>query len=147
MNSPSDNPQAITLTLPSDVRLLSVVRRTTQSVCELAELEEQDAGHVVLAVYEAATNAIVHAHRDKPEETISIVFLLGEGQLEIRIADRGETFDIDAVPNLDPGLPRPGGRGVFLVRQLMDEVSSTPRAGGGNEVRLVKRHAAGTPAS
>jgi anti-sigma regulatory factor (Ser/Thr protein kinase) len=43
------------------------------------------------------------------------------------------------VPHLDPGEVRVGGRGIFLMRQLMDELSSQPRSQGGNILRMVKR--------
>jgi anti-sigma regulatory factor (Ser/Thr protein kinase) len=55
--------------------------------------------------------------------------------------DQGEPFDIAQVPHLNPGELRIGGRGVFLMRALMDEVRCEPRAPGqrGNTLRLVKR--------
>jgi hypothetical protein len=49
------------------------------------------------------------------------------------------------VPHLDPGEVRLGGRGVFLMRKLTDELSCQPRGARGNVLRLVKRSPAKTP--
>jgi len=57
----------------------------------------------------------------------------------VRIIDEGPPFDLNTVPHLDPGEVRVGGRGIFLMRQLMDELSSQPRSQGGNILRMVKR--------
>ena len=53
--------------------------------------------------------------------------------------DEGAPFDLDAVPYLDPAELRLGGRGVFLMRTLMDELSCQPREQRGNTLRMVKR--------
>ena len=62
-------------------------------------------------------------------------------RIEVHILDEGEPFDVTAVPHLDPGELRIGGRGVFLMRALMDEVTCESRIPGqlGNTLRLVKR--------
>ena len=60
--------------------------------------------------------------------------------LEIRLHDQGEPFDLDAVPHMDPAELRVGGRGVFLMRSLMDELSCRPRTPErGNVLCMVKR--------
>ena len=58
--------------------------------------------------------------------------------IEVRLLDEGDPFDITAVPHLDPSELRPGGRGVFLMRRLMDELSTQPRGNHGNTLRMVK---------
>jgi len=55
------------------------------------------------------------------------------------LLDQGAPFDLDAVPKLDPRELRIGGRGVFLMRALMDELSCQPRGERGNTLRMVKR--------
>jgi anti-sigma regulatory factor (Ser/Thr protein kinase) len=60
--------------------------------------------------------------------------------VEIRLLDDGDRFDVTSVPHLDPSELRIGGRGVFLMRRLMDEVVSEPRGQRGNILRLVKHY-------
>ena len=61
---------------------------------------------------------------------------LDRSRVDLRVMDQGAGFDPDAIP--DPTLPenlhRSGGRGLFLIRKLMDEVEYSDR---GNAVRLV----------
>ena len=61
--------------------------------------------------------------------------------LEFRLIDQGRQFDLDAVPEFDPTELRRGGRGVFLIRRYMDEVSSLKLPDGGNELRMVRNKA------
>jgi serine/threonine-protein kinase RsbW len=74
---------------------------------------------------------------------VQIQCFLVPGKLEIHLHDEGAPFDLAAVPSLDPAELRIGGRGVYLMRTIMDEVSSRPRDQGGNTLRMVKRHVPG----
>ena len=59
----------------------------------------------------------------------------------ITFRDEGEPFDLESVPELPPGELRIGGRGVYLMRKMMDELTCEPRGAGqpGNVLRMVKR--------
>ena len=128
------------LTLPSELRMLSVARGFVESVCQAAGFDENTTHLIVLAADEAVNNIIRHAHQDCPNAVVQIQCFLRPDGIEIRLIDEGAPFDITAVPYLDPGALRVGGRGVFLMRSLMDELSCQPRGGGGgNTLRMVKR--------
>lgn len=137
--------QPCRLTIPSDLRLLAVARAFIEAVCQAAGMDRSTIHAVVLAADEAANNVIRHAHRDKPDALLQIECYLHADGIEIRLFDEGEPFDLGAVPDLDPAELRVGGRGVFLMRTLMDEISCQPRAEGGNVVRLVKRYPSTSP--
>jgi serine/threonine-protein kinase RsbW len=126
------------LTLPSDLRLLSVARAFIESVCHAGRLDQDTTEAIVLAVHEAISNVIRHAHRDQPKAQLQIQCCLGCDRVEIQVFDEGEPFDLAAVPAMDPSELRIGGRGVFLMRTLMDELSCQPRGERGNVLRMVK---------
>lgn len=126
------------LTIPSDLRLLSLARAFVEAICQVAGLNEIQTHQVVLAADEATNNVIRHAHRTCPDAPIQIRCQLSPGRLEIVLLDEGAPFDLAAVPNLNPAELRVGGRGVFLMRKLMDHLSVHPRPQGGNELRMVK---------
>src|SRR5207248_396772 len=94
---------------------------------------------IVVATHEAASNAIRHAHRGKPHAQLQIHASLDANTLEIQILDEGKPFDLASVPHFDPSEVRIGGRGIFLMRALMDELSCRPRGEQGNALRMVKR--------
>jgi serine/threonine-protein kinase RsbW len=129
----------LTLTIPSDPRMLSVARTFVEAACQIAKLDKSHLHAVVLAAGEAFTNVIRHAHRNRPEAQIQIQCWIRPQTLELHFHDEGEPFDLNAVPHLNPGELRIGGRGVYLMRTLMDEVTCFPRAKGGNTLRMVKQ--------
>lgn len=126
------------LTIPSDLRLLALARTFIASVCELAGLDEHTTSSVVLACDEAANNVMRHAHLDRPDAMIQIDCRVRDEALEIVIHDQGEPFDLAQVPHLDPSELRVGGRGVFLMRTIMDELTCERRGDRGNTLRMVK---------
>jgi serine/threonine-protein kinase RsbW len=136
-------PTPWTLTIASDLRLLAVVRAFVEGVCQVAGFDEKTTHAIVLATDEATNNVMRHAHQGQPEATIQIQCSLTPEGMEVCLLDEGAPFDLAAVPHLDPAELRVGGRGVFLMRALMDELSCRPRddLGGerGNSLRMVKR--------
>jgi anti-sigma regulatory factor (Ser/Thr protein kinase) len=135
----SPEPFPWSLTIPSDLRLLTLARAFVEAVCQVAGMDDSATHAVVLATDEATNNVMRHAHRGSPEKLLLIQCRIQPGRLELRLADQGPPFDIDAVPQIDPGEIRPGGRGVYLMRRLMDELEVLPREEGGNVLRMVKR--------
>lgn len=142
---PSENPR-LTLTLPSDLRLLSVARAFVEAVGYAGGFDPAAINAIVLATNEAVSNVIRHAHHDQPTAQLQIQCRLVAEGLEICLLDEGQPFDLAAVPELDPGELRVGGRGVFLMRSVMDELSCQPRPERGNALRMVKRRGCDSPA-
>lgn len=129
---------SLKLILTTDLRLLSVARAFMESTCRAARLDEGMTDALVLAVHEAVSNVLRHAHRDCPGAELQLHFHLHDDCVEIQILDQGEPFDLAGVPVLDPAELRIGGRGVFLMRTLMDQLSCQPRGERGNLLRMVK---------
>lgn len=134
---PDDSPR-LTLTLPSDLRMLGVVRTFVEAVCEAHSFDRATVHAIVLATGEAVSNIVRHAHHNRADAQIQIQCCFSERRFEVDLLDEGEPFDLCAVPHLDPAELRVGGRGVFLMRTLMDAVSCLPRGERGNILRMVK---------
>jgi serine/threonine-protein kinase RsbW len=127
------------LSLPSDLRLLPVARAFVEAACRVGSLSSEATDAVVLAADEAVNNAMRHAHRNDIALTVQIACVLEADCIEILVHDEGEPFDVTAVPHFDPGEVRVGGRGIFLMRTLMDEIHCQARRPHGNTLRLIKR--------
>jgi serine/threonine-protein kinase RsbW len=120
--------------------MLSVARTFVEAVCLAHRLERSLTHSLVLVAGEAFTNIVRHAHRDVPGAQLEIRLLLAPNVIDLTFQDQGAPFDLSAVPNLAPGELRIGGRGIYLMRTLMDELSCQPRPGQpGNTLRMVKR--------
>ncbi len=93
---------------------------------------------VVVAVGEAVSNVMRHAYGGERTQPIGIVCRRRQDAFEVEIWDRGAEFDpfVQDVP--PPGELRYGGRGLFLMRSLVDETEYA-REGGWNRIRLRKR--------
>src|SRR5262245_5595882 len=128
-----------TLTIPSDLHLLALARAFIEAVCQGAGLDEVTTNAIVLATDEATNNVMRHAHQGNPNAPIQIQCFVRADHVEIRVLDEGRPFDLSAVPHLDPAELRIGGRGVFLMRKIMDELTCQPRGERGNTLRMVKR--------
>ncbi len=133
------------MTIPSDLRLLPVARVFVEAVCQVGGLEPQTTDAVVLALHEAASNVIRHAHRGDSAAQLQIQCYLRPDAVEVHLHDEGAPFDLEGVPKLDPAELRIGGRGLFLMRTLMDELSCRPRGERGNTLRMVKRRGGPAP--
>lgn len=133
---------ALSLSSPSDLRILPVIRALVKLAGELAGLNDQRAYEAVVAVNEACSNVIHHAHNGDRHANFQVSCQATKDGLEITLRDQGPPFDFSAVPELDPTEIRAGGRGVYLIRRLMDQVTAAPLPDGGNELRMVKRKVA-----
>ncbi|MDA0313253.1 MAG: ATP-binding protein [Gemmatimonadetes bacterium] len=87
---------------------------------------------------EALSNAMLYGNGHDPSKSVRVEVTMVGGRLQARITDQGTGFDPSSIP--DPTAPdnllKCGGRGLFLMRQLCDEVSYNDQ---GNEVTLVLR--------
>jgi serine/threonine-protein kinase RsbW len=80
--------------------------------------------HLNLVLTEATTNAIKHANND-PKDTVRITIHIQDNELNIKVYDHGQGFDLESVPLPDFDQPRESGMGIFFIRTLMDSVTYT----------------------
>lgn len=104
---------------------LREVEKLVDEFNEIEELNESLYGKVLLATIEAANNAIVHGNKLDPEKTVMVEIRKSKDIIEIYVEDQGEGFNYMRIP--DPTAPENieniHGRGVFLMKQLSDEVN------------------------
>jgi serine/threonine-protein kinase RsbW len=131
------------LRVAADVERLADVRSFVRDAVAGFGGSKQIADDLVQAVDEATCNVMLHGYGGKAGD-VEIEAVLRDRRIEIRILDRGPTFDPTAAPVPAPGaIPaptRPGGmgKGIQLLRTLTDEVHHSARPDGGNELTLVR---------
>src|SRR5687767_15592413 len=105
-----------------------------------AGFREDDLHRIGMAVRESMVNAVVHGNRYNANKKVRFSVSHQSGRYTVRIADEGEGFEFDQVPDpLAPeNLMRTSGRGLFLIRSFMDEFQMAHLEHGGTEVTLVK---------
>jgi len=132
----------IRMSFRSDVRYIeSVVERVTRE-CEVHEFSRQHCSlNVPVALTEAISNAILRGNRGDVEKEVRVFARVDGDGLILEVADEGNGFDLEdcTIDASSPdNLEREDGRGLFLMRSLMDRVERFND--GGNVVRLTLRH-------
>ena len=93
-------------------------------VAKRAGFDEDDLLKIGMAVRESMVNAVVHGNRYNANKKVRFSVVKNEARFTVRIADEGEGFDFEHLP--DPLAPenllRSSGRGIFLIRSFMDEL-------------------------
>ncbi len=141
MTEPQD--ETIKLELPSGYQYLSVISDALKTMLKkVPEVEAQTCYNIQLAVQEACTNIVDHAHKGNPDLMILVVISLrltvdSPRCIVVELVDHGVTFDITHPPAVDLNNPRIRGYGLLIIHQLMDEVHYQT-ASDGNHWRLIK---------
>lgn len=134
--TPSE-PLAFRIRLPSDPRLLPVVRGAISEFAAVSGFDKVQCRNITLAVDEALSNVIRHAYKNRCDCKVELNFQTHTNCLEVTFVDRGEPADpsrLCAQPLDELALC---GRGTHLIHEIMDEVCYE-RVGEGNRLRLKK---------
>lgn len=135
----------VRLEFHSSLDMLGAVQALTDQVGRMVGLDEDALHWVNVSVRESVINAVTHGNRNDPSKRVFIEFLAstynGSAALTVRVRDEGPGFDPSELTDpLSPEhLLEPDGRGVFLIRSLMDDVVFQKAPEGGMEIRMVKR--------
>jgi serine/threonine-protein kinase RsbW len=145
---PDSTTSRVSLTLGSTIESVDTVERTAEDFAQRAGFDADTIPNIVMAVREAAVNAVLHGNAYDPAKQITASFETNSDSLVVRIADQGPGFDPTRVP--DPLAPenilRGSGRGIFLIRAFMDEVHFR-QLHPGSELTLIKHRAPAQPAT
>ncbi len=112
------------LELSSEIHSIRCLESVIQRIFSEHNIPEDFFGSVLVALTEAANNAILHGNRCDPRKKVAIQYHCDGTMLCFEVTDEGKGFDPDSLPDpTDPeNLEKPNGRGVFLMRQLADSM-------------------------
>ena len=140
----------IRLEVPGSLDYRDLAVRVVAAACKLVSSHSGAVGddeakndfdnQVVSAFGEAFNNAAIHAYKNRPIGIIELEIEIGTGDITLRIADHGQSFDPTQIkePDLD-ALPE-SGLGLFIIRSFMDTVRYHP--GAPNVLSMTKHFAA-----
>ena len=125
--------------------MLDFVQLVSDHVCRRVGFDEDSMHWVSVAIRESVINAIKHGNRNDATKLVRIEFLTStspdDGGLTISVRDEGEGFEPEEVadPLAPENMLKSSGRGIFLIRNFMDDVTLRRAPEGGMEVRMVKK--------
>ncbi|HHI03015.1 MAG TPA: ATP-binding protein [candidate division Zixibacteria bacterium] len=128
-----------TITIPSLEDYLPDVDNFVEGLLENYGLDKSLIADIAISVTEAVVNAIVHGNKSILEKVVSVTVNRTRTAVEITVVDQGEGFNPDEIDNPidEANLLKEVGRGIFIVRSLMDEVKIEPSATG-TKITLIK---------
>lgn len=114
------------ITLPKETRYLGLIGQIGESMARSLKRftgdREELAYHINLVLTEAMANAIQHATEPAPAE-VRITITLAQHKLTIKVYDQGQGFDLSTLAPPDTGCLEEHGRGIFIIRTIMDRVT------------------------
>lgn len=126
----------ISIQIPSIMENVRMIESFIDNAKEKFHLDDDIYGNIMIAVTEAVNNAIKHGNSGNKEKNVSLSLAVIDNMIRFTVRDEGFGFDFDNLP--DPTSPenleKPGGRGIFLMKHLSDEVEFHD---GGREVELL----------
>lgn len=132
------------ITIPNQTRYLGLVGKIGESMAR--EFDDPDCDRETLAnqlnvvLTESIVNAIKHANATDPDKEVHVRINVHDKDLSIMVYDSGRGFDINTIPNpcFESENLNDKGRGIFIIRSMMDSVEYR-RTNGGNVLEMKKR--------
>ncbi len=114
----------IQIQIPSLSENIRIIESFIDNAKEKYALDDDIYGNIMIAVTESVNNAILHGNKNDSKKNVTLKLLLENSQIKFIVSDQGVGFDFHSLP--DPTSPenlsKPGGRGIFLMKHLCDEV-------------------------
>lgn len=135
----------VRLQIPSLFDMVDLVQVLSDRMGQLAAFDEDAIHWVGVAVRESVINAIKHGNREHPGKLVTIEFAFtpteNPTELVVSVTDQGEGFEPQEVadPLAPENILKSSGRGIFFMRNFMDDVRLQRVPDGGMEVRMMKK--------
>jgi serine/threonine-protein kinase RsbW len=119
--------EKISIQIPSMLENIRIVESFIDNAKEKFHIADDLYGNIMVAVTESVNNAIKHGNSNDQKKMVSISLFIGAKDLKFVVEDQGSGFDPSSLadPTLPENVSKPYGRGVFLMRNLCDEIAFT----------------------
>lgn len=139
-----NNEIEIQIKVPNQTRYLSLIGRVGEDLAHQLRGFNGDrealANQMNVVLTEAMVNAIKHANADDPDKQVNIHITVSDNELLIKVFDQGQGFDLNSIPEPvfdDYSQLEGSGRGIYIMRALMDSVVYK-KTDGGNVLEMTK---------
>ncbi len=123
----------------SDVENLKIVETVVDTLSKKLGIPDEVYGKILISTVEAVNNAILHGNKGDSRKMVKVDFTADGNLFNVTVTDEGEGFEYENLPDpTDPkNIENLHGRGVFLMRNLSDEIEFNDS---GNEVKMQFRY-------
>ena len=131
----------------TELRFASRIEAVAEAAAAVSEfmirtgISEDVAFGIDMAVREAVTNAVLHGNKLDSAKIAEVDLKKSSEGLEINVRDQGPGFNPNDVadPTKEENIMKTSGRGIFFMRNFMDQVDWSVNPGGGTTVRMIKK--------
>ncbi len=126
--------------IPSTLDYLPQVDEFVEKRLQKLRIKKDQIADIAISVTEAVTNAVVHGNKNDLNKKVKISLKVKSSCVEVTVEDEGGGFDPESIqsPVEEKNLLKETGRGVFILKSLMDKVYFSSRSNKGTKVKMVK---------
>lgn len=130
--------QTIKVNLPSRLGYERIAMESLASFAKIVGFVSERVEDLKTAVAEACTNAIEHGNRGRPHARVIVTMNYEGGVLSVSVVDEGEGIkEFPEEPDILQKIQNLRGRGIFLIKRLVDEVEFNKMTSEGHMVRMI----------
>lgn len=116
--------KSIKISIPSLIENIKIIESFIDNARENFEINDDIYGNIMISVTECISNAIIHGNQGDKNKLVHLELALEDELLLFTIQDEGDGFDYNELkdPTAPENIEKPGGRGIFLIKHLSDDV-------------------------
>jgi serine/threonine-protein kinase RsbW len=116
--------ESLRIQIPSLVENIRIVESFIDNVKDKFEIDDDIYGNIMVAITESVNNAIRHGNKEDKKKNVTLTAACEENVLLFTVEDEGSGFDPESLddPTAPENIEKIGGRGIFLMKHLSDEV-------------------------
>ncbi|MBN3521235.1 ATP-binding protein [Algoriphagus lutimaris] len=116
--------KSIKISIPSLIENIKIIESFIDNARENFDINDDIYGNIMISVTECISNAIIHGNQHDKNKLVHLELFMEDELLRFIIEDEGPGFDLTELrdPTEPENIEKPGGRGIFLIKHLSDEV-------------------------
>lgn len=117
--------KSIKIAIPSLIENITIIESFIDNARDKFHINDDIYGNIMISVTECVSNAIVHGNKEDKKKTVRLELRFLDDQIKFIIEDEGDGYDYQHLndPTSPENLEKSGGRGVFIMKHLCDEIS------------------------
>jgi serine/threonine-protein kinase RsbW len=141
MGTEDESDNRVQIDIQSSFEMVDLVQVVFESLSSHVGFDQDSSHWMSVAIRESVTNAVRHGNKLDASKRVIIRFEYGADEFAVTVEDEGEGFNPGEIPDplAEENLLRASGRGIFFMKNFMDEVDYHFEPNRGTRVRMVKK--------